>query len=500
VSSEGSEEAPLQVNRGKERPETAGKPLPFTAMLGLKTLETRFDCDPGLEAEMRLLGCLDENEEQQPWEDLPTNADEQEAPFSLGVGAQCAKPEDKLQALLQEKVEKEKEKEKESLPKGEGLGREIQWHEGLAHWEPTLAEVTAGGNVVNPQAQPFGAGDEEKGGEVASPSMRLRTTDQDMVDALLESPRKRKEEAPAPLVQDGGRKEAKKSKKSGDSKKERKKARRAEQAKRAEAALKETERRLEQESSPAVVSAHAPKELAGPEEGRAMKIDRLEKERASGQRDGQKPAETQLNPQPKPIQQKPPPAFDQNSSTEPDSKKPAVVPDKSPAPQLATVPEKTARDQHPDSPKGKAQALLNNPPPTKPESVPANPLTNLALAQTAPAKASDQSTQTDFDKSKSTEESWEVTFLANGYVRVKITMRESNGRLRPPAEHMMPEEEFFEKPWADVMLDVLVRSHVRAAMAESWMPSQICLQFEGAALQKRSVLNCGNCVAGWEFE
>jgi hypothetical protein len=30
-----------------------------------------------------------------------------------------------------------------------------------------------------------------------------------------------------------------------------------------------------------------------------------------------------------------------------------------------------------------------------------------------------------------------------------------------------------------VMLDVLVRSHVRTAMAESWMPSQICLQLEG---------------------
>jgi hypothetical protein len=51
-----------------------------------------------------------------------------------------------------------------------------------------------------------------------------------------------------------------------------------------------------------------------------------------------------------------------------------------------------------------------------------------------------------------------------------------------------------------VMLDVLVRSHVRAAMAESWMPSQICLQFEGAALQKQSSLSCGNCVAGWDFE
>jgi hypothetical protein len=79
----------------------------------------------------------------------------------------------------------------------------------------------------------------------------------------------------------------------------------------------------------------------------------------------------------------------------------------------------------------------------------ANPLTNLALAQTAPAKASDQSTQTDPETPKSTEESGDVTFLANGYVRVEITVRESNGRLRPPAEHMMPEEELFNRPWAE---------------------------------------------------
>jgi hypothetical protein len=42
--------------------------------------------------------------------------------------------------------------------------------------------------------------------------------------------------------------------------------------------------------------------------------------------------------------------------------------------------------------------------------------------------------------------------------------------------------------------------HVKAAMAESRMPSQICLLIEGAALKKRSFLSCGNCVAGWEFE
>jgi hypothetical protein len=83
VSSEESEEVPLQVSRGKGRPKTAGKPLPFTAMLGLKNPKASSDCDPGLEAEMRLLGCLDKEEEQQPWDDLPTSADEPEAPFLL---------------------------------------------------------------------------------------------------------------------------------------------------------------------------------------------------------------------------------------------------------------------------------------------------------------------------------------------------------------------------------------------------------------------------------
>jgi hypothetical protein len=290
VRSEESEKVSLQVKRGKGRPETAGKPLPFTAMLGLKNPKTRSDCDPGLEGKMRLLGCLDEEKEQQPWDDLPTNEDEPEAPFFLGLGPQGTKPEDKLQTLLQEKVEKEKEKEKESAPKGEGSGKEIQWHEGLAQREATLAEVTAGGNVVNPQAQPFGANDEEKGEEVASPSMRVRATDQDMVDALLESPRKRKEEAPAPLVQDGGRKEAKKSK---NPETQRRSARRRDGRSKQSGQRRLRRRRngrSEQESSPAVVSEHAPKEVAGPEEGRAMEIDEMEKERVSGQHEGQKPA------------------------------------------------------------------------------------------------------------------------------------------------------------------------------------------------------------------
>jgi hypothetical protein len=210
-----------------------------------------------------------------------------------------------------------------------------------------------GGNIVNPQAQPSAAEDEEKGEEVASPSMRMRATDQDMVDALLESPRKRKEEAPAPLVQDGGRKEAKNSKKSGESKKERKKARRAEQAKRAEAASKEAERKSEQESSPAVISEQAPKMLVGPEKGRAMEIDELGKERVSRQREEQEPVKTQLNPQPEPTQQNPPQALDQKPLPKSKSKKVAASSDKSPAPKLATVPKETMQTHQLDSPKCK---------------------------------------------------------------------------------------------------------------------------------------------------
>jgi hypothetical protein len=82
VSSEESEEVPLQVNRGKGRPEKAGKPLPFTAMLGLGNRKTRLDCDPGLEAEMRLLGCLEEEEEQQQWTIFRPTQTNQRLPFS----------------------------------------------------------------------------------------------------------------------------------------------------------------------------------------------------------------------------------------------------------------------------------------------------------------------------------------------------------------------------------------------------------------------------------
>jgi hypothetical protein len=432
-------------HRGKGQPEKAGKPLPFTAMLGLGTPKTHSDCDPGLEAEMRLLGVLEEEDEEQHWNDLPPNVEDAEAPLSLGAGAQSMKTGDKLQALLQEKVEREKEKE--SPPKGEGSGKQFQWPEGLAQREAALADVTSGGNIVNPQAQFLVPDGEEKGEEVASPSMRLCATDQDMVEALLESPKKRKEEAPSPLVQEGGRKEAKKPKKSGDSKKERKKARRAEHAKLVEAALKEAERKSEQESSPSM--PHEPAKIAavGNEEGRAMETDELgEKELAGEQKAEHERVKDLLDAQLKTAQQKPPPVIEPE---QPRSHEPAAPLVRSPAPKPAPVPERITQIPKPDSPENEAQALLSSPPPVKTENILANPLTNLTLAQAAPAKVSDRSTQTDLETPSSTEESWEVTFLANGYVRVEITVRESNGRLRPPAEHMMPEEEFFSRPWAE---------------------------------------------------
>jgi hypothetical protein len=445
VSNGESEEVPLQLNRGKERPEKAGKPLPFSAMLGLGTPKTRSDCDPGLEAEMRLLGALEEEEDKEQWDDLPPTTELPEAPFLLGLGAQSVKTGDKIQALLQEKVEREKKKEPPA--KGEGLGKQIQWPEGLVQQEAALADVTSVGNIVNPQAQPLVPAAEEKGEEVASPSMRVRAGDQDMMEALLESPIKRKEEAPSPLVQEGGREEAKKHKKSGDSNKERKKAQRAEQAKLVEAALKEAERNSEQESSPSMPNVRAKTAAVGYEEGRAMGIDKPgEGEQTDGQKVENEPVKTQLDAQPKTVPQKPSQVIEQERPPKPESKEPTAPLIKSPAPKPAPAPVVITQIPKSDSPANEAQTLLSSPPPAKRENILANPLTNLTLAQTAPARASDRSTQTDPETPSFAEESWEVTFLANGYVRLEITVREGNGQLQPPVKHMMPEEQFFSMP------------------------------------------------------
>jgi hypothetical protein len=70
----------------------------------------------------------------------------------------------------------------------------------------------------DPQAQPtvLNGGLEEMGEEVASPSARAATGGLEMKDAPPESPKIRKEEAPSPLVQEGGQEEAKKPKRSDE--------------------------------------------------------------------------------------------------------------------------------------------------------------------------------------------------------------------------------------------------------------------------------------------
>jgi hypothetical protein len=128
---------------------------------------------------------------------------------------------------------------------------------------------------------------------------------------------------------------------------------------------------------------------------------------------------------------------------------PASPPTLAPVPEFAPVLEIAESLPEPDSLVDEAQALLSGPPSPRPENSLAKPLTNLAPAHMNPAKVSDQSTQTDLETPCSAEESWKVTFLANHYVRVEITVKEGNGRLRPPVEHLMPEKQFFSTPWAE---------------------------------------------------
>jgi hypothetical protein len=120
-----------------------------------------------------------------------------------------------------------------------------------------------------------------------------------------------------------------------------------------------------------------------------------------------------------------------------------------PGPKPAPSPEEVDEIPQSNSPTKEAHELLNSPPPARQESPLASPLTNQALARINPTRALDESTQTDFTTPNSTEENWEVTFLTSGYVRVEITVRESNGQLRQPTELLMPEGEFFNRPRAE---------------------------------------------------
>jgi hypothetical protein len=154
----------------------------------------------------------------------------------------------------------------------------------------------------------------------------------------------------------------------------------------------------------------------------------------------------QAEPQPKVAKLiSPPPGFQPLSITEIKTEPPAtpVLPF---APKPAPSPEEVDKIPQFKSPTKEAYELLNSPPPARQELPLASPLTNQALAQINPTRASDESTQTDFTTPDSTEENWEVTFLTSGYVRVEITVRESDGQLRQPTELLMPEGEFFNRP------------------------------------------------------
>jgi hypothetical protein len=452
VSDEESEETPLQTNRGKGRPENAPLgPLSFTKMLGLGTKETHPSCDAALMEELWAAGAFGEEDENEFWADFPAEADGPDAPLLLEKGERDMDTGEKLQALLQQKVEREQTLK--PAEKGEVSRRPDKWPEGLVQREETLLETTAGGNAVNPQARPtvLNGGLEEKGEEVPGPSIPASGGDLEMKDAPPDSPRKRKEEAPSPLMQEGGREEAKKPKKSDESKKKRKELRRAEKAKRRQEAAGAEGHQSEQQSSPTLQNQGAENPVLETAEGRAMDVDELKGEEGKGvaqeggetaqpKRDAppemapKKPllSETKIKPLPKP-------GAEQLTSP------PALAP----APEFAPVLENAESLPKPESLATKAQALLSGPHSLKQENTLAKSLSNLAPASIKPAKVSDQSTQTDLETPRSAEESWEVTFLANHYVRVEITVREANGRLRPPVEHMMPEEQFFSTPWAE---------------------------------------------------
>jgi hypothetical protein len=82
VSEDESEETPLQLNRGKGRPENAPLgPLSFTKMLGLGTKETHTSCDAALLEEHRAAGAFGEEDENEFWADLPAEVDNLDAPF-----------------------------------------------------------------------------------------------------------------------------------------------------------------------------------------------------------------------------------------------------------------------------------------------------------------------------------------------------------------------------------------------------------------------------------
>jgi hypothetical protein len=267
---------------------------------------------------------------------------------------------------------------------------------------------------------------------------------------------KRKEEDSIPTAPLQESQESRKLRKSLEKKKKREAKQEAKRSASAtarnlqEAQVVSVGRKSESETKPPLPSERARAAAVGYEKGNTVdKGNRgANEEPPTMEREDEMP-QPQAEPQPHKTKLiTPPPGFQPLSITEIKTEPPAT-PVLLFAPKPAPSPEEVDEIPQFNSPTKEAHKLLNSPPPVRQESPLASPLTNQALAQINPTRASDESTQADFTTPNSMEENWEVTFLTSGYVRAEITVRESNGQLRQPTELLMLEGEFFNRPWAE---------------------------------------------------
>jgi hypothetical protein len=393
------------------------------------------------------------------WDDVDMPPADPDLNFSFENPAARAagekEKEDKIQALLRAKEERDKEKEEtEKRAKKQASVRQVDWPEDTVRQGEEIGERTTGRNIINPQAQQaaLNGNNEEKGEEVVGPDARNHVmTDAPPMPSIL----KRKEEDSIPNAPLEESQDSKKLRKSLEKKKKREAKQEAKRSASATArnlqeALASVGRKSESQTKPPLPSVRARAAAVGFEKGNTVnKGNRgTNEEPPTMEREDEMP-QPQADPQPKVTKLiTPPPGFQPLSITEIKTEPPTtpVLPFASkPAPS----PEEVDEIPQSNSPTKEAHELLNSPPPARQESPLASPLTNQALAQINPTRALDESTQTDFTTPNSTEENWEVTFLTSGYVRVEITVRESNGQLRQPTELLMPEGECFNRPWAE---------------------------------------------------
>jgi hypothetical protein len=355
--------------------------------------------------------------------------------------------------LLPAKEERDREKEEtEKRAKEQASVRQVNWPEDLVRQGEEIGERTTGGNIINPQAQQaaLNGNNEEKGKEVAGPDARDQVmTDAPPVPSIL---KRKKDSIPTATLEES--QESKKLRKSLEKKKNRKAKQEAKRtvsatARNLQEALASVGQKSESQTKPPLRSERARAAAVGFEKGNTVdKGNRgANEEPPTMEREDEMP-QPQAEPQPKVTKLITPPLGFQPLSITEIKMEPPATPVLPFAPKPAPSPEEADGIPQSNSPTKEAHELLNNPPPARQESPLASPLTNQALAQINPTRASDESTQTDFTTPNSTEENREVTFLTSGYVRVEITVRESNGQLRQPTELLMPEGEFFNRPWA----------------------------------------------------